>query len=511
MTKTVAAAILFFSAQLLCPAASSAGVITRELKLFPQGFPGQLRLARETPFLVCVSSPGKIAVIDVALGAIAASFPSPAESAAISPDGRILAVAASSASVILYAPPSWEPYGKLKADSPGSLEFSPDGGLLAVGSLTDAVYLFQFPAMERVDTLAVGGDGPAQPVKIAFSPDGRFFAAAGGAKGGAWDTFDWHKIDDFKAPAAVPDLYFSYDSKYLVSAPLVYEVLPKKVKKAKLREGEERFLAARLLKEKNLLVVPEHGAMLLFDAGTRISTGTLVSFPGEISESGFSADGKFLAAAAPAAGTLYLTALEESAGLFGLSVDEGQALFARGKYAEALAKFLAAKKLQDTPEINGKIAEAGYLVSEKASDAAAAAGRYDAAIAEMRAALKYRPNREGKKKLAALVSKLNSGGFSALLAKAGELEEKYEYGAAADTLLEALKLKADAKTAARAKKLARQERVAAKYRREFARGSRALKKQDYEAAVELFTKAVKLIDTPEARKALQEAQDNFRR
>ena len=129
----------------------------------------------------------------------------------------------------------------------------------------------------------------------------------------------------------------------------------------------------------------------------------------------------------------------------------------------------------------------------------------------MRAALAYKPGKQGEAKLRNLARKLGTLKISDLLTKAGELESNYEYGAAADVLKEALKVKRDAKTAERLKKLAKQEPAAAKYRKEFALGTKALKKQDYAAAVEIFTKAIKIIDTPEARKGLEEAQNNFRR
>ncbi|MCX5793526.1 MAG: WD40 repeat domain-containing protein [Elusimicrobia bacterium] len=514
MTKTKAAAVLFLCAQLLSPAASGAALLTRDLKLFPPGFPRQLRLPRSAPFAVCVSSPGQVAVIDENSGKIAASFASPLESFSVAPDGLSVAVVTGPSAVTLYAPPAWAPVKTLKIDSPRLAEFSPDGRFLTVGALMDKIYVYPLPAWEPRYTLLTGDDGDEELTAMAFSPDTFFFAAATATgMGVVWDVFSWEKIDDFKAPAS--SVKFTYDGKYLAAAPAVYAVTADNVRKAKLPAGGERFLEAQLLAGRGLLVTAENGALAVFDADTRVSTDPLVSFPAAVSEFAVASDGKFLVAASTPAGTLYITALEEEAGLYGLAVDEGSALAALGKYEAALKKFLEAKELQDTPDINEKIAGAGYRAREKASDAAAAAGRYEAAVSELQAALGYRPDAAGQLKLQKLTAKLaarqDSIKFSAIAAEADALEKKYEYGTAAAKLQEALKVKADARTAARARKLAKLEPAAARYRKEFALGSQALDKRDYGAAVEYFTKALKFLNTREARKCLGEARNNFRR
>ena len=510
MTKTGSAIILFFCAQLLFAPGSGAGTLTRELRLFPKGFPKQVSIVQGTSFVVCVSSPGNVAVIDENLGTIAASFPSSEESISVSSDGLSVAVVTSSSAVTIYSPASWEPVRTLAIDFPRSVKFSPDGQYFAVGRLTDEVYIYQLPAWERVYTLFLGDEDSERLTEMTFSPDGRYFAAASESRRGmAWDTADWRKIDYFKAPSS--SVKFTYNGKYLSAAPAVYEVLPKKIRKADLTKAEESFIDAKLLGSRNLLVTEENGSLLLFDEATRASSGTLVSFPGEISEFDLSADGKFLVAASTSAGMLHITALDAVAGMYDLDVADGEALSARGEYAEALKKFIAAKKELDTPGINEKIAEAGYRAAEKTSDEAAAAGKFGTAIKAMQAALRCRSTEEGKQKLKDLVLKLESGRFSGIVAKADALESRYEYGAAAAMLQKALKVKDDPETEARIQKLAKQEPAAAKYRRNTALGLKALKKQDYGAAVEYFTRAAKLINTPEAAKYLEEAQNSFRR
>lgn len=510
MTRTGSAIILFFLAQSLCPPAVPAGTMTRYLKLFPQGFPRLVSIVQGTPFVICVSSPGSVAAIDKNPGTVAASFPSSEERFAVSPDGLTLAVVTSSASVTFYSLPSWEPVRNLEIDSPRLVEYSPDGRFLAVARGTDDIYIYQLPEWERVHALHAGEEDAEQVKEMAFSPDGRFFAAASGNRTGrAWDAAEWRKLGDFKAPSS--SVKFTYDGKYLSAPAAVYELSPKKLRKTAVPEGEENLVDAKLMKSRNMLVTAENGSLLLFEEATRAPAGKLVSFPGDITGFDLSSDEKFLVAASTPAGTLYITALAAVSEQYNLYVEDGTELYARGKYEEALRKFIAAKEVLDTPGINERIAGAGCRVSEMNSDAAAAEGRYEAAIAEMEAVLLCNPTEEGKLKLNGLTVKKESLKFSGLLEKARELEKKYEYGTAAAKLQEALLVKADPKAAARAKKLARQEPLAAKYRNEFSLGSRALKKRDFGAAVRHFTKAIKFINTPEAVKGLEEAQDNFRR
>lgn len=510
MTKTNGVLTLFICARLLCPAPAGAAAMTSDLKLFSTGFPRQVGIVRGTAFTVCIGSPGMVAVVDKDLGELAASLPSSEENFSISPDGRTVAVVTSSSSVTLYSPPSWEPAGKIEVDAPRAAAFSPDGHFLAVGLVKDGIYVYHLPELERYYTVFLGDSGAGELREMAFSPDGRYFAAASGNRlGAAWDASDWHKIGEFKAPAS--SVKFTYDGRFLAAAPEIYSLSPQKIKKAKLPDGEERFIGAKFSKDKDLLVTAENGSLLLFDAATRASTGTLVSFPGGISEFDLSPDGKFAVTASTSSGTLSITVLEGGAELYVLELKAGMALSAEGKHQEALAMYLAAKGVEETPEINGKIADAGYSAFELSSDEAAAAGNYDAAAADMRTALRYKSAAEGTLKLQALTAKTGSFRVSGLVAEAAELEGKYQYGRAAAKLREALAVKADPKLSARARKLEKREPLAVKYRKELARGSRALKKRDYGAAITFFTEAIKFIDTPEARKYLEEAQDNFRR
>lgn len=506
MTRFSPAILLFLCAKLLCPPAYAGGTSTRDLQIFPPGYPRQLRLAPDTSFVVCASSPGEVAVIDESRGKVLASFSSPDEVFAVAPNGRAIAAASGPSSVTLYAPPAWAAGTKLEAASPRMMEFSADGQFFAIGNSVDRIYIYQLPAWERIYTLITGSDNDEELNDMSFSPDSRFFAAVtGGVTGTVWETVKWRKTGNFKARGASAN--FTYDGKFLSAPPAVYEMLPGKVKKSKLPEGGERFTAAKFLRSKNLLVTLENGSLHFFDEATRAAAGELVSYPGAVSEYAISSDSNFLVVASTTSGTLYLTALEEVAGL----LSEGAALYAAGKYDEALAKFQAAQARQDTQEISEKVADAGYRACEARSDAAAAAKQYETAVTEMRAALVFKPGKQGEAKLRGLTRKLGSLKFSDLVAKAGELESKYEYGAAADVLKEALKVKRDAKTAEHLKKLVKQEPAAAKYRKEFALGAKALKKQDYAAAVEIFTKTIKIMDTPEARKGLEEAQNNYRR
>ncbi|MBI4351882.1 MAG: WD40 repeat domain-containing protein [Elusimicrobia bacterium] len=510
MTRTYIALMFLICAGPLRPAPAGAAAMTSDFKLFREGFPRRVGIVPGTAFTVCIGAPGEVTVLDKDLGELAASFPSSEENFSVSPDGRAVAVVTSSSAVTLHSPPSWEPAGEIEVDSPRSAAFSPDGNFLAVGRAADGIYVYHLPELERYYTVFLGDSGAGELKEMAFSPDGRFFAAASGNRtGAAWDASDWHKIGDFKAPAS--SVKFTYDGRFLAAAPEVYSLTPRKIKKERLPEGEERFLGAKFSKEKDLLVTAENGSLLLFNAATRFSTGTPVSFPGAISEFDLSPDGKFVATASTPSGTLSVTVLEGGAEMYVLELQAGLALSAEGKHEEALAMYLAAKAVEDTPEINGKIADAGYRAFEKSSDAAAAAGDYDAAAAALRAALRYRPDEEGKLKLRDLAAKTGSSRFSGLVAAAAELEGEYEYGKAAAKLREALAIKADPKVSARAGKLEKRELLAVKYRKQLAQGNRALKKRDYGAAVTFFTKAVKLIDTPEARRSLEEARNNFRR
>jgi hypothetical protein len=484
--------------------------MTRDLKIFPQGFPRQVSIVQGTTFIICVSSPGIVAVIDENPGTVAVSFPSSEERFAVSPDGLTLAVVTSSASVDFYSLQSREPVRNLEIDSPLLAEFSPDGRFFAVGRGTDDIYIYQLPEWERVYVLNTGEEGAEHLKEMAFSPDSRYFAAVSGNRTGwVWDASEWRKIGDFKAPSS--SIKFTYNGKYLFAAPAIYELSPKKLRKTTPLEGEGEFIDAKLLKSRNMLVTAGNDSLLLFDEATRAPAGKLVSFPGEISGFDLSSDGKFLVAASSPAGTLYLTALEAVSEVYDLNVENGIALSAQGKYEEALGKFIAAKEALDTPGINERIAEAKCRISEKNSDKAAAAGQYETAIAEMETVLRCKPTAEAKLKLDTLSRKRESHIFSALTAAARELESRYEYGAAAAKLQEALQVKSDRKTAVWAKKLASMEPLTAKYKREFSFGRRALKKRDFGAAVRHFTRAIKYINTPEAAKYLEEAQDNFRR
>ena len=350
MTKSNAALILFLCAQLLCPAAHGEGTSTRELQLFPPGYPRELRLAPGTSFVVCASSPGEVSVIDESRGTVLASFSSPDEVFAVAPNGRAIAAASGPSSVTLYAPPSWAPRTKLEAASPRRMEFSADGQFFAIGVSVDKIYIYQLPAWERVYTLITGEDNDEELNDMAFSPDSRFFAAVtGGMTGTVWETVEWRKTGNFKARAS--SAKFTYDGKYLTAPPAVYEVLPGKVRKSRLPEGEERFTAAKLLRSKNLLVTLENGALHFFDEATRAASGELVAYPEAVSEYAISADGNFLVAASTTSGTLYLTAMEEVAGL----LSEGAALYAAAKYDEALAKFQAAQARRRLPRLRAAV------------------------------------------------------------------------------------------------------------------------------------------------------------
>lgn len=137
-------------------------------------------------------------VWDAASGAVLRQIPGPlpdraigfneGQSLALSPDGRILALAADPNDhvVAFYDPATWQLAGTLTVDAvlPSVLAFSPDGKVLAVAGRGNDIVLVDPHARRVRRVIAAFHDSTRKPPdylgSLAFSPDGRFVVAAPG-------------------------------------------------------------------------------------------------------------------------------------------------------------------------------------------------------------------------------------------------------------------------------------------------------------------------------------------
>jgi WD40 repeat protein len=103
--------------------------------------------------------------------------------------------------------------------SVNGLAFSPDGAILAHGGLGKRVTLYQAATGEKITTLE---EQPGNVWSVAFSPDGQFFASAGGMNDKSiwvWRTNGWELLgllpyEHYDGASAVA---FSPDSSLIAS------------------------------------------------------------------------------------------------------------------------------------------------------------------------------------------------------------------------------------------------------------------------------------------------------
>ncbi|HLJ04162.1 MAG TPA: WD40 repeat domain-containing protein, partial [Solirubrobacteraceae bacterium] len=106
----------------------------------------------------------------------------PGPAMAISPDGSRFAAALTASTIGIFSTATLQRLTSIPADDPTALAWSPSGSLLAVGDLGGSVALWSVsgpPHRERSLTGLEPLPGQTESVQsVAFSPDGRFLAAA---------------------------------------------------------------------------------------------------------------------------------------------------------------------------------------------------------------------------------------------------------------------------------------------------------------------------------------------
>jgi WD40 repeat protein/basic membrane lipoprotein Med (substrate-binding protein (PBP1-ABC) superfamily) len=149
------------------------------------------------------------------------------------PNGAGLAAGVSEQGAVkVWNPKTWEemltlePGKEVEGKLPGDAErdegghkkdvestaYSPDGQILATASLDGTVKLWNAASGEQLRTLLVDQNGAHE---VAFSPDGRWLAAAGSVRLRLWETSTWTQLRSWTAGSgqAVYAVDFSPDSK----------------------------------------------------------------------------------------------------------------------------------------------------------------------------------------------------------------------------------------------------------------------------------------------------------
>jgi WD40 repeat protein len=239
----------------------------------------------------------------------------PVATMAISPDGKLAAVAFDDGSIKLWDPSTGRQIGiidHLKGstgeDLPGvhirCLAFAPDGNRLVLADDSDMLHVWNVP--ERTETASVAG--PSNTRLIRFSPDGRFLAASGNSDDNAfrlWDAAslkalpapDWRSAYSYNLPFA-----FSPDGRYLVGTSagdqaFVFETATGKIV-GTLRGHSSRVTGVAYSPNgERIATVSGDDKIHLWDSATFAETVIPTGYGPGINDVVFSADGRTLAVA----------------------------------------------------------------------------------------------------------------------------------------------------------------------------------------------------------------------
>jgi serine/threonine protein kinase/WD40 repeat protein len=181
---------------------------------------GEVRFTPDSKYVITAG--WVVRVFDVATGLAVYRFPheSFCRGSAVSPDGAILATAASDAKLRIWdlRNPSDTPLRTFDLmDSAWSADFSPDGQHIAIGYLSSPfVQVFDVANGSLLQTL--GGRG-TDTARARFSPDGSLLAAAS-ARGmiNVWSVASGVLIKSFAGQVAATDIAWSPDGRQLATA-----------------------------------------------------------------------------------------------------------------------------------------------------------------------------------------------------------------------------------------------------------------------------------------------------
>ncbi len=219
----------------------------------------------------------------------------PIYNAALSPDGRFLAVSRHSG-VGIYSLPDLRPLGEVSVGggTPWALSFSPEGRLLACGTSTGELIVWDIPDLAVRKRLHAHDD---YIWSLTFSPDGLSLATASWDGGVfVWDTKLWgrtfiaHLEDKAWAVAFSPDsksLAVGTSEELILYSPLVE---PRPIER---RVGGGIWVLSFVPGTELIVAGGERGRVLLWDA----ATDTLRELPGHratVWSLAVSPDGKYL-------------------------------------------------------------------------------------------------------------------------------------------------------------------------------------------------------------------------
>jgi WD40 repeat protein len=198
-------------------------------------------------------------------------------SVAVTPDGKMLALACMNSTVEIWDISPQKLRCKLRghAKSATSVAFSPDGKVLASGSQDRTIKLWDVAGAKELTTFRKQGDGYAH--RVAFSPDGRTLASGGDGGAVLWDVAAGKERSRLKGKTTgVWCLAFAADGKTLALGG--YE------DRGRVRMGD---LSGRVL-------VP---TVSLWDVPTLTESATIACHDYPVTAVAFTPDGKVLATA----------------------------------------------------------------------------------------------------------------------------------------------------------------------------------------------------------------------